>query len=77
MVQWGHIRPQVPHLFSASIAPFIATLGAFEALLVWYWVDLHLGQVLLYGALLSIPTALTGQRALAALGDRRLGKSSK
>ncbi|KAI0738966.1 oligosaccharyl transferase delta subunit [Daedaleopsis nitida] len=74
---WAHIRPQVPHLFSTSIAPFIATLGAFEALLVWYWVDLHLGQVLLYGALLSIPTALTGRRALAAVGDRRLGKSSK
>ncbi|KAI0681758.1 oligosaccharyl transferase delta subunit [Cerioporus squamosus] len=74
---WAHIRPQVPHLFSPSILPFIATLGAFEALLVWYWVDLRLGQVLLYGAILSIPTALTGRRALAAVGDWRLGKSSK
>ena len=76
-LQWAHIRPQVPHLFSPSILPFIGTLGAFEALLVWYWVDLRLGQVLLYGAILSIPTALTGKRALAAVGDLRLGKSSK
>lgn len=44
---------------------------------MWYWVDLRLGQVLLYGAILSIPTALSGKRALAAAGDWRLGKSSK
>ncbi|KAI8976709.1 oligosaccharyl transferase delta subunit [Trametes punicea] len=74
---WSHISPQVPYLFSPSILPFIASLAAFEALLVWYWVALKLGQVLLYGAILAIPTALTGKRALAALGDRRLGKSSK
>ncbi|KAI0823000.1 oligosaccharyl transferase delta subunit [Trametes gibbosa] len=74
---WSHIRPQVPHLFSPNIFPFIATLAAFEGLLVWYWVALRLGQVLLYGAILAIPTAFTGQRALAALGERRLGKSSK
>ncbi|KAI0716518.1 oligosaccharyl transferase delta subunit [Earliella scabrosa] len=71
------IRPQIPHLWSSSIFPFIATLAAFEGLLIWYWVSLRLGQVLLYGAILSIPTALTGKRALAALGERRLGKSSK
>ena len=75
--QWAHIGPQVPHLFSPSILPFIATLGAFEALLVWYWVELRLGQVLLYGAILSIPTVLTGKSALAAVGNWRLGKSSK
>ncbi|KAI1786739.1 oligosaccharyl transferase delta subunit [Ganoderma leucocontextum] len=73
----GHIGPQVPHLFSPSIIPFVATLGAFEALLMWYWVDLHIGQVLLYGGILSIPAAITGKRALAAVGERRLGKSSK
>ncbi|TBU25619.1 oligosaccharyl transferase delta subunit [Dichomitus squalens] len=72
----AHIGPQVPYLFSSGIFPFIATLGAFEGLLVWYWVDLHLGQVLLYGAILSIPTAIAGKRALAAVGERRLGKSS-
>ncbi|KAH9941644.1 oligosaccharyl transferase delta subunit [Epithele typhae] len=74
---WAHMGPQVPHLFSPSILPFVATLGAFEALLVWYWVELRLGQVLLYGAVLSIPTAITGKRALAAVGDWRLGKSTK
>ncbi|KAI0356089.1 oligosaccharyl transferase delta subunit [Trametes cingulata] len=74
---WSSIRPQVPHLFSPSILPFVASLAAFEALLVWYWVALRLGQVLFYGAILSIPTALAGKRALTALGDRRLGKSSK
>ncbi|OSD01488.1 oligosaccharyl transferase delta subunit [Trametes coccinea BRFM310] len=74
---WSHIGPQIPHLLSPSILPFVATLAAFEALLVWYWVALRLGQVLLYGAILSIPTALAGKRALAALGDRRTGKSSK
>ncbi|KAI0763105.1 oligosaccharyl transferase delta subunit [Trametes elegans] len=74
---WSYIRPQVPHLLSPNILPFIAALAAFEALLVWYWVALRLGQVLLYGAILSIPTALAGKQALSALGDRRLGKSSK
>ncbi|KAI0676458.1 oligosaccharyl transferase delta subunit [Trametes maxima] len=74
---WSHIRPQVPHLFSPSILPFIATLASFEVLLASYWVGLRLGQVLLYGAILAVPTALTGKRALAAIGDRRLGKSSK
>ena len=74
--QLAQIGPQVPHLLSPSILPFIATLGAFEALLVWYWVDLRLGQVLLYGAILSVPTAVAGKRALAAVGERRVGKSS-
>ncbi|PIL23456.1 hypothetical protein GSI_14767 [Ganoderma sinense ZZ0214-1] len=73
----GNVGPQVPHLFSPSIIPFVATLGAFEALLVWYWVDLRIGQVLLYGAILSVPAAITGKRALAAVSERRLGKSSK
>ncbi|KAL1949207.1 hypothetical protein VTO73DRAFT_11013 [Trametes versicolor] len=74
---WSHIRPQVPYLFSPAILPFVATLAAFEALLVWYWVALRLGQVLLYASILAIPTALAGKRALTAVGDRRLGKSSK
>ena len=76
-LQLGNVGPQVPHLFSPSIIPFVATLGAFEGLLVWYWVDLRLGQVLLYGAILSVPAAITGKRALAAVSERRLGKSSK
>ncbi|KAF7790509.1 hypothetical protein EIP86_001465 [Pleurotus ostreatoroseus] len=71
---WGQIRPTVPHLFSVQIAPFLASIGAFEGLLFWYWVDLKLGQVLLYGAVLGLVTALTGKSALAAKGDWRLGR---
>ncbi|OBZ67538.1 putative mannosyl-oligosaccharide alpha-1,2-mannosidase 1B [Grifola frondosa] len=62
---WAQIRPRVPHLFSPHIVPFLATLGAFEALLFWYWVDLKLGQVLLYGGALGLVTALAGKQALA------------
>lgn len=74
-LQWAKIRPQVPYLFSPRILSFISMLGAFEALLFWYWVDLKLGQVLLYGAILSVPTLIAGKQALAALGERRIGKS--
>ncbi|KAF8870646.1 Dolichyl-diphosphooligosaccharide--protein glycosyltransferase subunit Swp1 [Infundibulicybe gibba] len=61
-------------LFSPSILPFISTLGAFEVLLVWYWVDLKLGQVLLYGAVLGLVTIFAGKQALASIGDRRVGR---
>ncbi|CAL1699577.1 unnamed protein product [Somion occarium] len=71
---WGHIRPSVPYLLSPSILPFIVTLGAFETLLVWYWVDLKLGQVLLYGGILSVFAALAGRQALATKGDLRVGR---
>lgn len=73
-IKWAQIRPSVPHLLSPSIAPFVATLGAFEALLFWYWVDLKLGQVLLYGGILAIPTALAGKQALTTKGNWRLGR---
>ncbi|TCD65741.1 hypothetical protein EIP91_002271 [Steccherinum ochraceum] len=71
---WGFISPSVPHLLSPSILPFIATLGAFEGLLFWYWVDLKLGQVLLYGAILSIPTLIAGNQALSTMGKWRAGR---
>jgi oligosaccharyltransferase complex subunit delta (ribophorin II) len=61
-------------LFSPSILSFILCLGAFEGLLFWYWVDLKLGQVLLYGAMLSIPTLFAGKTALASIGSRRVGR---
>lgn len=70
--QWAHVRPGVPHLLSPSIAPFIITLGAFEALLFWYWVDLRLGQVLFYGGILGVGTAMAGKQALAAMNERRV-----
>ena len=72
--QWGHVRPTAPHLTSVHIFPFLASIAAFEGLLFWYWVDLKLGQVLLYGAGLGLVTALTGKSALATRSAWRLGK---
>lgn len=69
------MSPSTPRLFSPSILPFTALLAAFESLLVWYWIDLKLGQVLLYGGILSIPTVFAGKRALASMGDVRLGRN--
>ncbi|KAJ7071212.1 oligosaccharyl transferase delta subunit [Mycena amicta] len=71
--QWSQVFPGVPHLFSPRILPFIATLGAFEVLLVYYWIDLRLGQVLLYGGALGVVTLFTGNTALSAIGARRVG----
>ncbi|KAF7339633.1 Dolichyl-diphosphooligosaccharide--protein glycosyltransferase subunit 2 [Mycena sanguinolenta] len=72
---WSQVFPGVPHLFSLSILPFIASLGAFEVLLVWYWVELKLGDVLLYGGILGVATLFTGNTALASIGARRVGKT--
>lgn len=72
--QWTEISPRVPYLFSPSILPFTLTLGAFEGLLFWYWVDLKLGQVLLYGGILGVITTFTGKTALASIGERRIGR---
>ncbi|KAF8308258.1 oligosaccharyl transferase delta subunit [Clavulina sp. PMI_390] len=52
---------------SSATAPFIALLAAFEGLLIWYWIDLKIGQVLSYGAVLALITAAAGKRALASL----------
>jgi len=71
---WSNIRPKVPHLFSAKILPFTVTLVAFEGLLFWYWVDLKLGQVLLYGGILSLAAVLTGKTALVKIGEHRTAK---
>ncbi|KAI0688414.1 oligosaccharyl transferase delta subunit [Cytidiella melzeri] len=67
----AHLQPSVPYLFSINIIPFIATLAAFEGLLLWYWVDLKLGQVLLYGSILGVFTAAAGKQALATKSDLR------
>lgn len=72
--QWGSIRPTAPHLTSLHIFPFLASIAAFEGLLFWYWVDLKLGQVLLYGAGLGLVTAATGKSALATRNTWRLGR---
>jgi len=60
-------------LFSPKIIPFTATLGAFEALLFWYWLDLKLGQVLFYGTGLGVVAVLTGKTALVQVGKLRKG----
>jgi oligosaccharyltransferase complex subunit delta (ribophorin II) len=73
LLQWSKVAPRPSRLFSPSIFPFVATLGAFEALLFWYWVDLKLGQVLLYGGIVAIPTFFAGKTALASIGSRRVG----
>ncbi|KAI6020002.1 Oligosaccharyltransferase subunit Ribophorin II-domain-containing protein [Pisolithus orientalis] len=72
---WSKIGVRVPHLFSPRIIPFTVLLGAFEALLCWYWVDLKLGQVLLYGGILAVPTIFAGKTALAATGEWRTGQN--
>ncbi|GLB42362.1 putative oligosaccharyltransferase subunit Ribophorin II [Lyophyllum shimeji] len=71
---WAHVAPRAPNLLSPSIVPFIATLGAFEALLIWYWVELKLGQVLSYSAVLGLVTIFAGKQALSKIGDRRVGR---
>ncbi|KDQ13352.1 hypothetical protein BOTBODRAFT_160644 [Botryobasidium botryosum FD-172 SS1] len=52
---------------SLSTAPFVALIAAFEGLLLWYWADLKLGQVLAYGAALGLVTAAAGKHALGSL----------
>jgi oligosaccharyltransferase complex subunit delta (ribophorin II) len=74
---WFSVSPRVPRLFSPNILPFTASLGAFEFLLYRYWVDLKLGDVLTYGAILGVITLFTGRHALASIADRRLGSSQK
>ncbi|EPT00561.1 hypothetical protein FOMPIDRAFT_1030401 [Fomitopsis schrenkii] len=71
---WYEIGPRVPHLLSPHIVPFVVSLAAFEGLLFWYWVDLRLGQVLLYGGILAIPSTLAGKQALAKTSEWRLGR---
>ncbi|KZP15312.1 hypothetical protein FIBSPDRAFT_867412 [Athelia psychrophila] len=71
---WIKVGPSTPRLFSPTILPFTTLLAAFELLLFWYWVDLKLGQVLLYGGILSIPTVFAGKHALYSMGETRLGR---
>ncbi|PPR07465.1 hypothetical protein CVT26_013435 [Gymnopilus dilepis] len=71
---WSQVAPRPSRLFSPTILPFILSLGAFEALLFRYWVGLKLGQVLLYGAVLAVPTVFAGKQALSSIAERRLGR---
>ncbi|KAH9939549.1 oligosaccharyl transferase delta subunit [Amylocystis lapponica] len=71
---WARVRPSVPHVGAPRIVAFVAALGAFEGLLLWYWVGLQLGEVLLYGGVLGACTALAGKQALGRVGELRVGK---
>ncbi|GBE84013.1 Uncharacterized protein SCP_0510720 [Sparassis crispa] len=71
---WTQISPRLPHLLSPYTLPFMGCLGAFEVLLFWYWVDLRLGQVLLYSAGLGAVTVLAGQQALSRSAAWRANK---
>ncbi|RXW11357.1 hypothetical protein EST38_g14498, partial [Candolleomyces aberdarensis] len=68
---WSQVAPRATGLFSPSILPFIASLGAFEVLLFTYWVKLRLGDVLLYGGILGVVTVFTGRRALSSIAAKR------
>ncbi|KAH9979768.1 oligosaccharyl transferase delta subunit [Russula compacta] len=70
-VLWGAVRPGVPHLFSPSILAFVLSLALIEGLLFWYWIELRLGQILLYGSGAVTLTLLTGKQALAGIAGRR------
>jgi hypothetical protein len=70
--QWAQTGLRTPYLTSTNTLPFTALLAAFEGLLLWYWVSLRLGQVLLYGAILAPLTAFAGKTALVAVQERRL-----
>jgi oligosaccharyltransferase complex subunit delta (ribophorin II) len=74
---WSQISIPLPNLFSSSIVPFTSTLALFELLLVWYWVDLKLGQVLLYGSALGLVAVFTGHRALVSIGEQRVRSGTK
>ncbi|KAA1472061.1 oligosaccharyl transferase delta subunit [Dentipellis sp. KUC8613] len=69
---WGQVSPSVPHLFSASTLPFTLSLILLELLIMWYWVELQLGDILLYGSGASVLAAVTGKQALAAAAQRRI-----
>ncbi|KAH8113864.1 oligosaccharyl transferase delta subunit [Phellopilus nigrolimitatus] len=73
----SQVPHKVPHLFSPQILTFISLLGAFEGLLLWYWVALRLGQVLAYGAVLGLLTVFSGNRALNVLAKWRVEGTGK
>jgi len=72
----SQIPQKLPNLASPSVVPFVVLLAGFEALLYKYWVNLKLGDVLLYGSVLGLVTLGVGKRALTALSNQRLGTTS-
>jgi len=74
-ILWGAVRPSVPHLFSPSILSFVLSLALIEGLLLWYWVELRLGHILLYGSGAATLAVLTGKQALVGIAARRTSRS--
>jgi oligosaccharyltransferase complex subunit delta (ribophorin II) len=72
--QWNDLHLKTPFIGSPNILAFILLLSAFEVLLIWYWIALKLGEVLLYGGILGVFTILAGKQALAQIGKRRVGQ---
>ncbi|KAN0127136.1 Oligosaccharyltransferase subunit Ribophorin II domain containing protein [Lactarius tabidus] len=72
---WGAVKPSAPHLLSLSILPFVLSLVLIEGLLFWYWVELRLGQILLYGSGAATLAILTGKQALLGIAARRTSNS--
>ncbi|KAI0301658.1 Oligosaccharyltransferase subunit Ribophorin II-domain-containing protein [Multifurca ochricompacta] len=68
---WGAVRPGVSRLFSPSVLSFVLSLTLIEGLLLWYWIELRLGHILLYGSGAAVLTVLTGKQALAGIAARR------
>jgi len=60
----GNLRPSLPFASSPKLLLFLTTLTAFEGLLITYWVQLSLGEVLLYGAVLGGVTVIAGVSGL-------------
>ena len=75
IMQWGAVKPSAPHLLSLSILPFVLSLVLIEGLLFWYWVELRLGQILLYGSGAAALAVLTGKQALLGIAVRRTSSS--
>jgi len=69
---WSSIPHRLPHLFHPLILLFVGLLGSLEALLFLYWVQLRIGQVLLYGAILGSVTVAAGKSALGRVGRWRV-----
>lgn len=75
-MQLARIPHSLPNLLSHQILPFVALLAASEGLLFTYWLRLKLPDILLYGAILAVPTVAAGKRALGAVVSWRLGEKA-
>ncbi|EJU02427.1 hypothetical protein DACRYDRAFT_66539 [Dacryopinax primogenitus] len=66
LILLASLRPSFSFATSPRLLLFLTTLTAFDGLLITYWIQLTLGQVLLYGSILGGITVITGVSALNA-----------